>query len=490
MKLLTKKISILSIIIFITTINVKSQNIGINIIDNQNKYELPKITSKTFDKILSNDWGAICTFSKNNKFFLAVCDENACEINILDYYSGRKTSTWKLDTNSFKKGEYVNNILVNNDTIFIMQERSILMYKVQNDRSVKLIKSFNKNIISKNSFLSSNVLYSDNKFPMQLYPDKSIGFNIFTLDVLDHQQQFYVNPIEIKWYYDEEDLVLKQMPVYYSDLYKNKYFGLYNLPGRCYNENKNISVYNFPCDNNILKYDYKTNKGQYFAVKSNNEFQEPYSIDTTSGIREKERIKHYMKSSVYSQLLYDKYRKVYYRFYVNGFGKAIQNSQNNKSIADLKKKQQTIMILDDNLQLIKEIGLPDLRYNEYYSFVSPEGLCMYNYKLNQASQTLTQGIYYYDVLDVSSLLPQKRSYEVAEELKVKYFSDLEQLTFKENNNVDESSVLTIYDISGRLVDIIKYYQGLVVDFSGYESGMYIVSLSDHNKTLSKKIIKE
>lgn len=74
----------------------------------------------------------------------------------------------------------------------------------------------------------------------------------------------------------------------------------------------------------------------------------------------------------YGNILYDKYRHVYYRFVYPPV--EMENDVDYLSILRTGRKQASIMILDHDLKVIGESLLPPYRYNTYLCFIREDGL--------------------------------------------------------------------------------------------------------------------
>lgn len=84
------------------------------------------------------------------------------------------------------------------------------------------------------------------------------------------------------------------------------------------------------------------------------------------------RIKQLCEQSAYGNLIYDKYRKVYYRFV---YPKTeLEDRENYMNILHSGKKSLAIMIIDEKMNVIGETRLPDYTYNPNIFFIRKDGL--------------------------------------------------------------------------------------------------------------------
>lgn len=81
----------------------------------------------------------------------------------------------------------------------------------------------------------------------------------------------------------------------------------------------------------------------------------------------------YVNNPSYEHLLYDKYRKVYYRFFYPGV--KINTGEDVQELWETPRRF-SVIVLDEKLNIIGETLMPDNKYNYKMSFVSKDGLYM------------------------------------------------------------------------------------------------------------------
>lgn len=84
------------------------------------------------------------------------------------------------------------------------------------------------------------------------------------------------------------------------------------------------------------------------------------------------RIKQLCEQPAYGNLVYDKYRKVYYRFVFPETD--LGDNENYMDILHSGKKSLAIMIIDENMNVIGETRFPDYTYNPNLFFIRNDGL--------------------------------------------------------------------------------------------------------------------
>lgn len=138
-----------------------------------------------------------------------------------------------------------------------------------------------------------------------------------------------------------------------------------------YNENTEKIVVSFALSHDLHSYD--PEKDTMICHPNgylDGEFEEyPYGTP--------DKIGHYMASmGFYSQVLYDKFRDVYYRLYL---GPTPEEERHRKDLRVMHYRLPTMYIYDNNFRMIGETRLPENSHFLYDYFVAEEGLYFNNY---------------------------------------------------------------------------------------------------------------
>jgi hypothetical protein len=172
--------------------------------------------------------------------------------------------------------------------------------------------------------------------------------------------------------------------VNYSTPYPEFYWGKnwggtggFRQPFCDYNKDSHLVVVSFMADHNITILDTKTRKTRK-SYAGSKYFDEIKSMKYTpmyfDFIKEAEIYEYYSKNPSYTSIIYDKYRKVYYRI-------AELPVKNFDPLASKRSiKQKSIIILDSSFTKVGEVLLPPHAFDCGNFFVSEEGL--YLKKLN------------------------------------------------------------------------------------------------------------
>ena len=106
-----------------------------------------------------------------------------------------------------------------------------------------------------------------------------------------------------------------------------------------------------------------------------------------------EQYKFVVSQNSYARLLYDKYRDVYYRFFI------IQRNltEEDRSTKDNSKNKFAVLVYDNNFNLIKQVEFPSNKYFHYSSFVAIDGL--YIPLTNKDYEGLSDEYVQYDIFE-------------------------------------------------------------------------------------------
>ena len=115
--------------------------------------------------------------------------------------------------------------------------------------------------------------------------------------------------------------------------------------------------------------DYKQLNKKNCKSKYHTKKIKPYLPFASTGM---EKLNNNIKRPSYRNLFYDKYNNVYYRFFYPGYDDF--NKDEDKFNLVKFQKQFSVMVLDENFDIIDEILMPKNTYNMRMAFVSPKGL--------------------------------------------------------------------------------------------------------------------
>lgn len=128
-------------------------------------------------------------------------------------------------------------------------------------------------------------------------------------------------------------------------------------------------IYSFSLDENLYKANIQTGKIEKILAKSR-------YISNVNPIKLPSELTQLMKKTCempsYGNIMYDKYRKVYYRFvYLKS---ELKPNEDSRKILHNGKKEFSIMMLDENFKVLGETRFPAFTYVPHICFINKDGL--------------------------------------------------------------------------------------------------------------------
>jgi hypothetical protein len=183
---------------------------------------------------------------------------------------------------------------------------------------------------------------------------------IYAKPIIDHSKI----PVVIKLDINTKEI---SYPFYRTDKYQEGQWGMTSTHARfyqTYNPDKDLMVHSHGNDGYVYVYDELNNMSKYYAGSSSMKEIKPYSKSKV--LEPSESFRYEATTGAYNSIMYDRYRKMYYRFtFLPVEDIATQPSVFYGRIA--------IIILDDNFQKVGEYVLPK-GYEHTMSFVGKAGL--------------------------------------------------------------------------------------------------------------------
>lgn len=249
----------------------------------------------------------------------------------------------------------------NFDSIFISQQYLISLIDTSKIIFSKTINNPESNAIPKYFYLNQG------EFPIY-YDNQQNGLLIQTYcsRCKFYDKNYFKSPVESIIRFDSEEIL--SFPTQYSKRYLEGYYGFSNQVFRTvYNE---FSFYSFPIDPNIYVYNRKSNNLKIVGGRTSYQKTEPISLELEHKNNSNIKMRHAYQIPFYHQVIYDPYRKYYYRF----FSKSLSLKNEDGTYNSWGDKELILMVFNSNLELLKEINLGKHKYSTKKSFVTKEGL--------------------------------------------------------------------------------------------------------------------
>lgn len=176
-----------------------------------------------------------------------------------------------------------------------------------------------------------------------------------------------VNPVSASINMNTKKIIAQSFVYPTSQNTKNikKAFGIEEYMSRCYDGNR--FVYSFYFDENI--YVATVNHDSVYPVKAKSKY-----IDAVTAWDDYGNLtaKDICENPNYGNILYDKYRDVYYRI---AYPKTeIKEKLNEWELFQYGRKKFSILVLDKNLKVIGETKFPNYTYHSQLMFIREDGL--------------------------------------------------------------------------------------------------------------------
>lgn len=322
------------------------------------------VTHKNIQLPDSANFDQFIAYQQDTNLTIVYFNYHSNTIDFINFNQNKFLKSIPLNTSEFPLEENINVGSIyskNQDSILLLTENYFVIIdsvgKIIYKDAVNL--DLQNNTYKKNIFENLSKSFSIYAYNNKIYfPQRSYQYSLRT-------KEFYNTPVEA--YIDLGTNATHELPLKYPALYTDNFYGYLDF---CYREaHDSLGILSFMADPNIYIYNY--NKNNYAIVGGKSSYQEKIKPLKKEYKNNSNRlIEYYVTSPFYSKILWDKYRKLYYRFFYNGLNiKNIDGTYN--CFAD---KDIILMIFDNNFNLLKEIKLTSHTYTDTRAFVAKEGL--------------------------------------------------------------------------------------------------------------------
>ena len=245
-------------------------------------------------------------------------------------------------------------IIVTKNYLHIIDRKGTILYSEKiNDYNNSKQKYYYGNIYNcYESYIYGNILYMYESFykgPQNL--------------------DYFNKPIEVK--FDLENKTKVSNTIYQSKLLQNKKinYGLVRNASKISHDS--IGVITFQNDANIYQYNYVNNKMDTFCGKSSYQIKPIASLSKKYFKDQEIQFKHYSHQPWYTNIVWDPYRKCYFRFYLQERLKN-DSTQTNSSFLD---RHLIMMLFNDRFELINEKDVGQYKQFGYgYLFITKNNI--------------------------------------------------------------------------------------------------------------------
>ena len=337
-------------------------NIALLISCNKNITSVQFIPTKTYEfnspKYIGADRVFLLEDNNDTKLMHAQVNNNQIIINSL---KSNRTDTIKIKSNLFWEDYYY----INQDSIFLINRHNGIIHLIN----------------SKNELIDNweIPLFIDSvRYFIYIVRQCDIVFknNSLYLTVVGHKGSDYIYNYYITMIYNLETKKVTKLFMKFPDNYSTNHN--WSLTGYIFTttfKSDDEIVYNFPANENIFSYSFKDNKIKSIKLKKSKYISKfpPETFDEIRSNKEEEYIyRYWIDKPFYIQLIYDKYRKLFYRIAIHE--QPLKDSLNNYN--DNFTRNWSIMVFDNSFNFISEQFFEGKKYNNFYVFVTKEGLLL------------------------------------------------------------------------------------------------------------------
>jgi len=260
--------------------------------------------------------------------------------------------------------------------------------------------------------------------------------------------------------------------------YKQGNFGMMFIPQRVFNENKNQLIFGYPADPEMQTFSLATQTYSSVNVKSYFQTKDIPFIAKGEKLGSEGKFKDLYTRDQYTNLIYDKFNRCYYRFLRLG----LEVTSDSTCTWCMYKKPLVVMILDENLSIIDEILFENTMYSELNSFAGPEGLYLACTGWNNNKSKLKYSTY--DILNWHDQKTLKS--EQSPNVKCYVKDGFLKLTGSDLNLPETKLIITICNTAGVWV-LREIITENGIDVSSLSKGLYLVRISGSNWSSVQKI---
>lgn len=304
-------------------------------------------------------------YHNNDTSYLLVLNNYLQQLQIYNLTTQNIQSSRKLaDLDIFKNPDYgeINSIYFHNfDSIFVAQEYRISIINYQETIYSKPINDLKNNKLPQNYY--ANLDHAPIYFDQAL---KGVVTQNYCAACGFSDIKYYKSSIESLISIESDQII--NFPIQYPTLYTNNYYGFANHIFRTVKDS--LSIFSFPIDPNIYIYNRREDSLRIIGGKSRYQLNAAIPLSRKLKKDSNKKLEHLASVPFYHQILYDPFRKLYYRF----FSKELNIKNDDGTYNNWGDKEIVLMVFNENFDLLDEIDLGKHKYGIFHSFVSKEGL--------------------------------------------------------------------------------------------------------------------
>lgn len=357
-------------------------------------------------------------------------------------------------------GQFLSLDVSGNNVICMFSDKMVIMQL--NGNTVTLINSLDIN--NDQGWFQQYSVNAEPQFKIRFIDNENVAIISTRYDVAVNSSEFYSGNNEV--IYNLGNGTFNFVPVIYPEDYRNNYYGLALMPMRDIN-NMGEHIFSYMASDQVQRWTPSTNTTTSYDIKS------AYKTGAHAGINKElvsntsALITHVVNEPIYTNLLYDKYRNIYYRF----FRSAIPENANCNP-CNISDKPLSIMVLSENFNIIDELHFISAPYEERLAFVTNAGLY-----LPVNTQNMSNDLRRYFNFDVLSIDPEYKTPALQNPLQLNSISN-GIFALSGHWQFTGIPVIRIYSLQGMEIYRSTYQENASIDISGNGKGIYLIVVSD------------
>jgi len=327
---------------------------------------------------------------ENGDFYLLSLNNLGKSLDKIDLANGSIVTKIKFPDDSPVQIDYVQGFtFVNEDSIFLFRRGQLNGMQLINSQS-KFIKGYRPEKIRSNDRNDLNNHVSIPKAPTY--------YSAGQLDFIRYPLYDTTNPInnnkhfifQLKYDLVKDTIVYDSIAVF-PELYWGKSWPSQNLGlSRIKGHFDNLMIYSWDLSDSVIIKNTLTGQINKKSVRSKYHKE---NVSMKIGIDINQQFNHYVNSSIYYSIHYDKYKRLYYRVFRIPYGKDLGKIPLYSYPSDIN--DFSIIVLNEDFEILREVVFPGKIYKPEQSFVTNKGLFIP--KINSFSDAIHEDYIEYEI---------------------------------------------------------------------------------------------
>lgn len=326
---------------------------------NETEVKLPFGDDVSLFSYLNTNGTEFLTYKKKNWIYLVNLEDQEVADSVKVLFDTAQTS---------KFGNITSYCFNGKDSLFLLLDDAIFFIKKRKIEKIIPINDLDTLQYKKIRFanLSDAPIYYDNK------TNEIVG-QVYCSKCLQTESSFYKQ--RILGHISLSSHALQLYNVTFPEKYIQNYYGFAN---HVYiNSYDSCTLISFPCDEQVYLLNRHSNSLKAFRIRSIFQKNEAATLPLDMSNSREEKMKHLTTIPYYAEIRYNKYKNLYYRFFM----KELPLKDSLGKYNTFMKKELVLTVFNSDYEIIGEYELGQ-GYADYFSFVGKSGLYVLYYPAN------------------------------------------------------------------------------------------------------------